>query len=108
ASLMNDQPNTITSTAIETLVITIAAFSSADSLVPRISTQLSSAMMPSAGRLAMPCGTTWSPCFEGSNGEWHHAYGISGPMHCISLLRYYLQAMPTADAPTAQAAQRGQ
>jgi hypothetical protein len=67
AGLMKPQPMTITMITIVTLTMTMMLLTQADSLMPRISSNDSSARMNTAGIFMIPC----TP-FTDSNGECTH------------------------------------
>src|SRR4029079_18844510 len=96
AGLMNSQPNTITITTIDSFVMTIRLFTSADSRAPRISSPDSSARMRMAGMFMIP----WTPSAI-SNGEWRHWYGTSRPREPRTRFKDSLHAMATVAAPIA-------
>ena len=76
----------------------------ADSLVPRISSPVSSSRMNTAGVFIMPC----APLAAVSNGECDHAYGMRQPNQSRTRFAYSLHAMATVAAPTAYSRTKSQ
>jgi len=96
-------------TGVFTGAYAINPFTKADSLVPRMSSRLKTAMMNSAGTFIMPWATTVpAASCSFSNGEWHQAYGICRPTNSSSLFRYSLHAIATVAAPTAYSSTKSQ